>query len=292
MKVAIIGLGGVGGYIYAKLLKSGFDVVGFARGKHLESIKRNGIKITEKNDTWSIKGSACSLDEASGYFDVVLFCVKSYDLENAYNQISTCIDNNSILMSISNGVSNGDILRNLGKHIVLDGCVYILSHIKKAGVIEKKGDVFAVVFGGNEVAVDKLKDIFDKANLRNKTPQNIKEAIWKKYIFISAFATMTSYYDKSIGWVYENRYDEAKELLFEIANIAKTKGIDIDAEVEKSLATASKVPYDSTTSMWLDFKNNKQTELGALSGYIVDEGKTLGIKTPIMQKMYENLKCR
>jgi 2-dehydropantoate 2-reductase len=177
----------------------------------------------------------------------------------------------------------------MGGAKVLDGCVYILSHIEKAGVIRKKGKVFAAVFGGDKKATTTLDDIFQKANLRTKTPTDIKTAIWKKYIFISAFATLTSYYDKSIGYVYEHHKDEAEGVLKEIANVAHAKGIEIYDEVQKALDVASKVPYDSSTSMWLDFKNKKQTELESLSGFVVKEGLACGVDTPLMSKMYKKL---
>ena len=289
MKIAIVGLGGVGGYIGAMLKKSGADVVGFARGEHLNQIQKNGLQIIEDENSWHVGLEVKSLDEADGYFDIVLFCVKSYDLKNSYEKISRHVGLDTVLISFSNGVSNGDTLRSLSDAKVLDGCVYILSHIQEAGVIRKKGKVFAAVFGGEESATTTLNDIFTKANLRTKTPNDIKTAIWKKYIFISAFATLTSYHDKSIGYVYEHHKDEAEELLKEISSIAHAKGIEIDDEVQKSLNTASKVPYDSTTSMWLDFKNKKQTELESLSGFIVKEGLACGVKTPLMQKMYKKL---
>jgi 2-dehydropantoate 2-reductase len=289
MRVAVVGLGGVGGYIASMLAKNGVCVVGFARGEHLKKIQNDSLKIVEDKETWHIDIDARVLDEADGYFDVVLFCVKSYDLTTSYKQISSYIDKDSILVSFSNGVSNGDTLRELSDSVVLDGCVYILSHIQEAGVIRKKGKVFAAVFGGDKKATDTLLSIFEKANLRTKTPDDIKTAIWKKYIFISAFATLTSYYDKSMGYIYEHHKDEAKKLLCEIADIAHAKGIDIYDEVEKSLSVVSKVPYDSSTSMHLDFQNNKKTELETLSGYIVKEGKRLGVKTPVMKKMYDKL---
>jgi 2-dehydropantoate 2-reductase len=289
MRVAVVGLGGVGGYVASMLAKNGVCVVGFARGEHLKKIQNDLLKIVEDKETWHVDIDARVLDEADGYFDVVLFCVKSYDLTTSYKHISSYIDKDSILVSFSNGVSNGDILRELSDSVVLDGCVYILSHIQEAGVVRKKGKVFAAVFGGDKKATDTLLSIFEKANLRTKTPDDIKTAIWKKYIFISAFATLTSYYDKSMGYIYEHHKDEAKKLLCEIADIAHAKGIDIYDEVEKSLSVVSKVPYDSSTSMHLDFQNNKKTELETLSGYIVKEGKRLGVKTPVMKKMYDKL---
>ena len=287
MRIAVVGLGGVGGYLAASFVKAGLDVIGFARGEHLKAIQKDGIKIVEDSGCWSVKLDARDEDDLDGYFegcfDVVLFCVKSYDLENSYKHIESHVDEKTIMLSFSNGVSNGDILRKLTNSIVLDGCMYILSHIEKSGVIRKKGKVFAAVFGGEENSSKLLSGIFEKANLRYKTPSDIKTAIWKKYIFISAFATATSYYDKSIGYVYEHHKDEIETLLKEISQFAHAKGINIEDEVNKALETASNVPYDSSTSMRLDFQNNKRVELENLSGYV---------KTPLMQKMYESLKQR
>ena len=285
MRIAIVGLGGVGGYLAASFAKSGLDVVGFARGAHLKAIQKDGIRIKEDEKEWSTPLHVKNFDEAEGYFDVVMFCTKSYDLADACKALQKHIDANSILLSFSNGVNNGDILRECCDARVLDACIYILAHREAPGVIRKKGKVFAALFGGEDVeAVQTVAGIFERASLRYKTPQNIKEALYKKYIFIAAFATLTAYYNTTIGAIYEKHYDEAKKLLTEIAEFAKEKeGIDIFDEVQKSLATASKVPYDSSTSMYLDFKNGKKTELENLSGYV---------QKPFMQKLYNELKKR
>ena len=285
MRIAVVGLGGVGGYLAAMFAKSGLDVVGFARGEHLRAIRENGIRVVEDETQWSVPLNAMELNAAEGHFDVVMFCVKSYDLEDAYKQMAKHLDNSSILLSFSNGVNNGEILRKLSNAVVLDSCVYILSHVEKAGVIRKKGKVFAAVFGGDDTdAVQKVAALFEEAGLRYKTPSDIRTALWKKYIFIAAFATLTSYYDKSIGYIYEHHYEEAKTLLEEIAAFAKeSEGVEIGDEVQKALDTAAKIPYDSSTSMHLDFQNSKKVELESLSGYV---------KKPLMQKYYEALKKR
>ncbi len=287
MRVAVVGLGGVGGYIAAKFVNAGLDVVGFARGSHLEAIYEHGLEIVEDDACWRAKVDARELKDLDGYFegafDVVIFCVKSYDLVESYHKISSHIDEKTILLSFSNGVNNGEILRSLSKSRVLDACVYVLSHIETPGVIRKKGDVFAAVFGGDEESSATVASLFERSGLRYKTPSNIKEALWKKYLFISAFATLTSYYDETIYEIYTERFDEAKSLLEEIAAFATLKGININDEVQKALHTASKLPKDASTSMHKDFKNHKRVELEALSGYV---------KTPLMSRLYMELKER
>ncbi len=281
-KIAIVGLGGVGGYLYAKFVKAGLDVVGFARGEHLKTLQKKPLKIEEDTKSWSVTCKAQELGTTDEKFDVVLFCVKSYDLEKSYKLIKNNLHKNSIIISFSNGVNNGDVLRKLSTCTVVDGCIYILSHIKEAGVIRKKGKVFTAVFGENKV----LETIFQKAELRFKMPKNIEEALWKKFIFISAFATLTSYYDKSIGYVYEHHKDKAKQVLQTIAEVASKKGLDITQEIEKSLHVASNIPYDSSTSMHKDFQDSKPTELETLCGYVVKEGKKMGVNTKLMEKFY------
>ena len=287
MRVAVVGLGGVGGYIAASFVKAEIDVVGFARGEHLRAIQSHGIEVVEDTQSWSVRVDTRQEDDLDGYFegafDVVIFCVKSYDLVESYERIRSHIDENTTLISFSNGVNNAQTLRELSNATVLDGCVYILSHIQSAGVIRKKGKIFAAVFGGEEESTQKLASLFEKAGLRFKTPSDVETAVWKKYIFISAFATLTSYYNESIGFVYERHYDEAEELLNEIASFAKTKGINLEDEVGKALKVAHSVPYDSKTSMLKDFQDKKRVELESLSGYV---------KTPLMSRLYEELKSR
>ncbi len=287
MRVAVVGLGGVGGYIAASFAKAGIDVTGFGRGEHLAVIQRDGIIIVEDEEQWSVHLNAKELREAEGIYDVVLFCVKSYDLQESCEALREHINEQSVVLSFSNGVNNGDILRSCSRSRVLDGAVYILSHIEKAGVIRKKGKVFAAVFGGKDTnAVEEVAALFEEAGLRYKTPANIKEALWKKYIFIAAFASLTSYYDKPIKQVYEENKEEAKALLREIAAVAKEEGVDIDEEVQKSLDVASKLPKDASSSMHLDFQNGKKSELESLSGFIA---KKEGVDTPLMEKIYRAL---
>lgn len=294
MRVAVVGLGGVGGYIAANLAKTSHDVVGFARGAHLEAIQKNGLHIVEEDNSgeinsWHVELQAKELQDAEGYFDIVLFCVKSYDLKSSFEAISRHVDEETILLSLANGVEHGDELRVLSDCKVLDACVYILSHLQESGVIRKKGNIFALVFGGLQEESKLLKTLFDEASLRAKVEEDIKTAIWKKYIFISAFATATAFYDNSVGFVYTNHYDEVKTLLQEIAEVAHAKGVDVYAEVKKSLEIAKNLPFEASTSMHLDFANKRRDELKTLSGYVVREAKREAIEVPHMQKMYEEL---
>ena len=294
MKICIVGSGGVGGYIGAMLANNTqHDVTMVARGEHKEAMESEGLQIVEDNITWQTSAfEVATLETLEGYFDLVLFCVKSYDLKACITAMKKHINSESILLPLGNGVAPYEMISQTCNAKVLRGAVYILSHIEAPGVIRKKGSVFAIVMGTQEHsdALNMAKAIFEEAVLRTKTPVDINQAVWKKYLFISAFATLTSYYNQNMQAVAERHEQECWTLLSEITSVAKAKGIDIELEMKKAYETALGLPASATTSMHLDFQNDKPTELETLSGYIVREGEALGVATVLMRKMYLALK--
>jgi len=84
----------------------------------------------------------------------------------SHKAIKKHIDSKSIILSLSNGVDNGDELRELSNSVVLDACIYILSHMEEAGIIRKNGKVFALVFGGVDEASKILKSVFAEAEAK------------------------------------------------------------------------------------------------------------------------------
>ena len=299
MRIAIVGAGGVGGYIGAKLcaLKEEkpkkYEIIFIARGKHAEAVKANGLRVIEDQDEFTaVPSSVCSAEEANGTFDLILFCVKSYDIEEAVSSLKKNIRPDTVIIPFANGVTNAETIGAMADAKVLNGCAYILSHIREPGIIRKKGKVFAAVFGNPKFIGESLyvEHMFKDAGLRTKVPEDIKTAVWKKYLFICAFATLTSYFDTNIKAVYDAHYSIAKAVLEEIAAVAEAKGIDLRSEVQKALGSASNLPAEASTSMHLDFQNCRKTELETLTGHIVKEAARLGVSAPKITDMYNTLK--
>ncbi|MDH3723508.1 MAG: 2-dehydropantoate 2-reductase, partial [Desulfobacteraceae bacterium] len=89
MKIAIAGIGGVGGYYGGLLAKRYSDdedveIVFIARGDHLEQIKKNGLNLITEKGTFTVKADLATDNPAAcGIFDCVIFCVKAYGLEES-----------------------------------------------------------------------------------------------------------------------------------------------------------------------------------------------------------------
>lgn len=299
LKIGIIGVGGVGGYIGAKLTQSGLsEVAFFARGKHFEAIQKNGLKIIDMNEEFIVKPKYLidtNNDTNNEIFDIIFVCVKSYSFDKIASILNSHVDENSLIIPLSNGVNHKVKLNNfLDKGTVLDGCVYVLSNIKESGIIEKKAPTFYLVFGDYknrfQTQLQELVEILNQNNLKSKLSKNIEYDCWVKYLLISSFATITSYHRQPLGYIVKEKMPELVEILEEIKSVANALDIEIGKkEIDKTIKQVQNVPPTSKTSMQIDFENQHKTELESLTGYIVKNAQKFGLEVKIMKKMYEKL---
>jgi len=290
MKIAVVGLGGVGGYIGAKLcsLKDEHEVIFIARGQHLKAIQEKGLKIIDV-DQETIYHPTMAVESTQEPLDIIFLCTKTYHSKEALEMLSEAITDKTLIIPVANGVNNADRLRMLTSAKVIDACVYIVSHKLEAGVIQKSTNVFALILP--EESQELLEPLLSTAGLRCKFSPEIKKELWKKFLFISAMGTLTSYYHIGMGSIYAEYKDELTAVLNEIVSVAKAEGISLgEKEIQKALDTASKLPADAPTSLWLDIKNGRQNELGTLCYYLIETADKHKLTLPLMQKMYDQLK--
>ncbi len=295
MKILIIGAGGVGGYIGAKIIKSGFlDITLLARGKHFEAIKKNGLTILDEDKKFNVSSYQITDNISQNEpYDLVILTTKSYDLNDSCESIKKSITKQTIIMTTANGVGYKEKLKkHFPNNPICESCIYILSNISKTGVIKKYGGVFQFFIGSDEVNPKKLEEIshiFNSADLKTKISKNIILQCWRKYLFISSFATMTSFYNASMGEIVKEHEEELIDVLIEIVALANKKGIELTKEnIEESIHQAkNNIPFSSTTSMLLDFRNKHKSEIDALTGYVCVEGDKLGVDVKTMKSLYK-----
>jgi len=305
-KIIVAGIGGVGGY-FGGLLANHYSAnenvqISFlARGEHLKEIQKNGLKII-KGKSECIAKPYIATDNASdiGIVDFIIIATKSYDLETVIEQLQPCINNETIILPLLNGVDSTERIKNiLPTNIVLNGCAYIVSRLKQAGVIENKGNIQTLYFGLDHDVNDRLlllENLLKNAKIEAFLSKNIFTIIWEKFIFISPTATATSYFNNCIGELM-NDPEKIKTITFlieEVKLLAKAKQISFSEDItEKTLNKLKALPFETTSSMHSDFQKNKATnELKSLTEYVVNEGRKYNVATPMYIKTYTELNNR
>ena len=303
MKIAIVGIGGVGGYYGGLLAKRYFDdedveIVFIARGDHLEQIKKNGLNLITEKETFTVRPDlATDNPTGCGIFNCVIFCVKTYGLEKSAKLLSPSINENTAVISLLNGVDNADRLSAvLNKGKIFNGCVYIGAHIVRPGVVQQAGSMNQLFFGNksdDKIEATHIENILKQANINAQYRTDIENIVWEKYVLISAFATATTFLGKTMRGIIDskNGRELLDDLLTEVFRVTEAKQICLPKNIRKEIiAKVSTFPPDIKTSMQMDSEKGNQTELETFTGYIVREAGKYGISVPTYKRSYAALK--
>lgn len=301
IKIVVAGIGGVGGYFGGLLARAyagndDIEVYFLARGNHLSAIQENGLKVIKGEINFTAKPFLATDDvNKIGEADFIIISTKNYDLTEILAQISPCVNKKTVILPLLNGVEAVEKIRTkFPQNLVPAGCAYIVSAIKKPGVIENMGNRQEIYFGLDNETDDRLKmleDLLKSAGIEACLSDEISKLIWEKFIFLSCIATATSNLNKTVGELLQDHKTYLINLIKEATAIAKAKKIEVDDNTEqKAMAHYAALPFTATSSMQRDFDDQKpQTELSSITGYIVKLGKQLNIATPNFKEAYHAL---
>jgi len=299
MKVAVVGIGGVGGYYGGKLAArfspgSEHEILFFCRGAHLDAIRRDGLKLVAKDVDVVARPALATGDAADmGMVDVAIFAVKGYSLPEAAAAMRPAIGASTVVIPVGNGVDNDEVLKRvLGVGRVLNGCVYISTHIEAPGVVEQTGGSRKLFFGSPDGAVEPYRDIeamLKDAGIDATLSDHILRDVWAKFIFIDAISGVTSLRGVTIGTVLgtPELRDMLEGLMREVEGLARRLDVGLpEGIVEQAIDRASAFPPNTKTSMQLDVEKGAHTELDTMLGYVMRTGIERGIPTPRHTQVY------
>lgn len=304
-KVVVIGLGGVGGYFGFKLAKryeaeKSVDITFVAREATYERVKEQGLRLLspEHEDNTVRPDHLLSNVKELSHIDLVLLCVKEYDLEKICHQLQGKITPQSVILPLMNGV---DIYERVHSVIdagaVLPACVYVASHIKEKGVVEHKGNPGRIIFGDDPICThnspERIMSLFKSAGISCEYRPDPFPAIWSKFLFIASFGLVTARYNQPIGKVREDEQlgRRALAIMREILAIAKARGVVLpDDVIQQTMEKASIFPYHTPTSLQLDIHSGKKdNELELFAGAVLQLGRDFGIPTTETAKIYAEI---
>ena len=302
MNIAIIGIGGVGGYYGGRLARryeAGDEhrIAFVARGAHLEAIRKQGLRVVTPDGEFVARpAQATDRPGDLGPLDLVLITVKGYDLDGAAGALAEVTGEATVVIPLENGV---DTAERLGKILprarVLNGTVYISSRIAAPGVVQQLGGAGSLFFGpetGPAAPFRTIESLFLEAGIQAVLTEAVAVEVWKKFLFISPVAGATALFGKSLGGILED--PEALRLLEgmmnEVDRLARARGIGLPASaVAQAMETVARFPYETKTSFQVDMENGRKTEIETFMGYVVRAGQALGIDTPFNRRVYDAL---
>jgi len=298
MKIAVMGTGGMGGYYGALLAKQGHEVTFIARGAHLKAIQKNGLQIKSIFGDFQVKPAKATDNPAQiGPVDLILFCIKTYDTDDAAQKIKPIIGKETTVLSLQNGV---DAVERIGKVIGVDhivaGATWISSALEAPGVIKHVSDFRRVVLGELDgratPRVHAIYEAFKATGITVEMSDDILKILWSKFVFISSassFGSLTRLPMAEYRSVPETRA-LIISLMREVEALARASSVILDEDVVKrSLAFMDNAALHIKASMQLDVESGHRTEIESMIGVIGRKGRQRGVPTPAADMIYAAL---
>jgi 2-dehydropantoate 2-reductase len=299
MRIAAMAAGAVGGYFGARMAAAGHDVHFIARGKLLEAIRKNGLKVESTfGDLHIPNANATSDPKDVGPVDIVLFAVKLWDTETAAEMARPLVGSFTRAITFQNGVDSVErIAPILGAENSVVGSAYIASVMKEPGVVSHTSQFARLVCGRVDGKPDaKLTEFGDaakKAGIDITVSSAMDVERWQKFTFLVGLSGTTASMRQPIGPILADptTREFLHNIMREVVAVGRAQGVAIAADyADDRMKFAMNAPPTMKASLAHDLERGNRLEVDWLAGKVSSLGKQLGVPTPANDAVYAMLK--
>ena len=298
MRIAVFGVGGVGGYFGGRLAQAGEDVVFIARGAHLQALQTRGLRVESVLGDFVVQPVQATDDPTHvGLVDAVLVGVKAWQVSEVAEAMRPLVGPTTCVVPLQNGVeAPGQLAAVLGvSHVVGEICG-LASFVVAPGHIRHAAAEPFVKFGELDnrpsARLDHLRQTFVRAGVTIEIPSDIQRELWMKFLFITPCSGLGALTRSPIGiWrsVPETRRMSV-QAMHEVLAVAQARGIALPADALNTiLAQVDSVSPEVTVSMQRDVMAGRRSELDAQIGAVVRLGQEVRVATPLHAFIYGSL---
>lgn len=293
MRIAVIGSGGVGGFVGGRLAKVGHEVAFLARGEHLRALRERGLRVKSTDGDFDVPSVVATDQPAElGPTELFLFTVKTYDTEAAAASLKPVLRPGATVLTLQNGIDNHErIDAVLGEGVALPGTIRIETTIAEPGVIAHTSPFYLIRFGEvrgpgapQSERVERLGAAFAEAGLKASVPRDMRFDLWSKFLQIVSFGGLSTLARATLGEILASPEltETFTAIMREVAAVAKAEGVDLGEDaVEKQLAANRGMHPSFKSSMQRDLERGKRLEVDALAGVLARLGAKHGVPTPV-----------
>ncbi|MEJ1181049.1 MULTISPECIES: ketopantoate reductase family protein [unclassified Pseudarthrobacter] len=302
-KIAIIGAGAMGS-VYAGLMQdAGHEVHGVCKwADHVEAVNAKGLRVTGASGDRTVRLSSMSqnVDEDLGHMDLVILATKSFDVEEAAASARPLIGPDTIVQTIQNGLGAPErVAKILDPDRLVVGVVGGFgASVPEPGIAHHNG-MEMIRFGAfgslSQVELERSAEVWTSSGFTVKLFEDVQQMVWEKFIMNVAFSGTTCATGMTIGQVMNNEtsWAVARKCSEEAIAVAKARGVRLDVgdPIEHVRKLGSKIP-DARPSMLLDATLKRRCEVDAINGAVVEEGRRLGVATPVNETVANLIRAR
>jgi len=317
MKICVVGAGSIGGLLGVKLALAGEDVTLIARGKHLEAIQENGLRVTYQDGSSETARDvkATSDMRACGHQDLVILGLKAHQIRPVVDEIRTLLGPDTMVLTTQNGLPwwyfqhhggefdgyrietldpDGRLTDGIEAWRIIGCIAYPAATIARPGVIRHmEGTRFPVGELDRTVSerVQRVSETLIGAGFKSPVLTDIRSEIWLKAWGNLSFNPISALCHATLVDIcqFGPTRELAANMMTEAQAIAEKLDVTFRVSLEKRIAGAERVGKHKT-SMLQDVEAGRALETDALIGAVLELGKLTGTPTPTIGAVYAAVK--
>src|SRR5499427_1775433 len=278
------------------VVRAGAPVTMIGRPAFVEAVKKNGLFLDAVQFQEKVAVEASAEIAAARGAEAVLFCVKTTDNAATARAIAPVLSNDSLVVSLQNGVDNVEQIRAAAGIESLPSVVYVAASVPEPGRVKHVGRGDLVV-GPKNAKTERIRGIFSRANIPCRISENIEGELWTKLVWNCALNAVSALGHAKYGQIAESRdaWKVVESAVYEVLAVARAANLhppgleDPKAALAGALKIATQMA-EALSSTAQDMNRGKRTEIESLNGYVSRRGAELGVRTPVNQALYALVK--
>ncbi len=313
MKIAIVGVGAIGGYIGTCLANAGDEVTFIARGANLAALRSQGIRLVmgDGSEKAGPRVRATDSYDEAGPQDLVILAMKAHQVEAVAPQVPTLFGPDTVVVPMQNGIPywyfhdfpgefantrvksvdpSGLIWHHIPCERVVGCVVYPAAELIAPGVVKHvEGNRFPVG-EPNGKATDRVSAVsqcFIRGGLQAPVLEDIRAEIWLKLWGNLTFNPISALSRATLAGIcqYPLTRSLAADMMSEAQAIANKLGVTFRVPLEKRISGAERVGHHKT-SMLQDVEAGRELEVDALLGSVIELARLTHTPTPHLDTVY------
>lgn len=299
LKILMLGAGGIGGFLGARLVQAGGDVTFLVRENRKRQLTEQGLRLESPFGNALREVQAKLQSEIRPGYDLVLLTCKAYDLASAIEAIRPALSDRTAVLPFLNGFAHVEQLNALfGTHKVVPGTARIQATVTPEGVVRQLNDWQTFTFGEQDGTSSErvlaLKALLDKAGVEAKISPNIVRELWWKLVHLSTVAGMTCLMRANLGEVVRTAEGSALltsflELNAKIAERAGHRPDEKFMETYRTLFRTRDSKYEA--SMLRDLEKGGRIEADHILGFMLEKCRQAGLPDTLHLAAYTHVKA-
>lgn len=307
MRIVIVGPGALGSLLTARLFlyqqkanRADNDILSLwlldYRSDRAACLQKNGLFFEQHNQIIHCTPHVTFEPEVCADADTLFFCVKSTGVTAALDRIRSYLSGNTLFIAMQNGIGHLEDIANInclaGVGVTSEGSTLVKpGHVRHGG----SGKTLLGLLDHSpqdKTVLSQVATLLDSAGISTDVTDSPLKHVWAKLFVNVGINALTALHGCFNGDLLQlpDAMKTMEKAIREAEQIARAKNIPVEFDPVQRAFSVCKTTAKNTSSMLQDVKQQRVTEIDAINGAIVEEGKKLGIPTPVNAELVRQIK--